>query len=120
MQILDEVDRLLQLGFQEEIEELLRHCPSQRQTMLFSATMTTSVEDLIKLSLNKPVRIKADLDALAVAPRLVQEFIKIRPKQEHEREAILVSLLKRTFTKRVIVFVDMKSQARRYATLLSP
>jgi len=41
--VLDEVDRLLDLGFQEEIEELVKHCPKARQTMLFSATMTAKV-----------------------------------------------------------------------------
>lgn len=56
--VLDEVDRLLDLGFQEELEELVRHCPTSRQTLLFSATMTPKVEDLAKLSLKKPVRVK--------------------------------------------------------------
>ena len=56
--VLDEVDRLLDLGFQEELEELVRHCPTARQTLLFSATMTPKVEDLAKLSLKKPVRVK--------------------------------------------------------------
>ena len=41
--VLDEVDRLLELGFQEDIEELLRYCPMKRQTLLFSATMTPKV-----------------------------------------------------------------------------
>ena len=51
--VLDEVDRLLELGFQEELEELLRYCPATRQTLLFSATMTARVDDLAKLSLRK-------------------------------------------------------------------
>ena len=58
--VLDEVDRLLDLGFQEEIEELVRHCPESRQTLLFSATMTTKVEDLVRLSLRRPVRVKTE------------------------------------------------------------
>jgi len=45
-------------GFQEEVEQLVRHCPLTRQTMLFSATMTPKVEDLARLSLKRPVRIK--------------------------------------------------------------
>jgi ATP-dependent RNA helicase DDX27 len=51
--VLDEVDRLLDLGFQEEVEELVKHCPTTRQTLLFSATMTPKVEDLVKLSLHR-------------------------------------------------------------------
>jgi superfamily II DNA/RNA helicase len=41
--VLDEVDKLLDLGFQDEVEELVRHCPKNRQTLLFSATMTAKV-----------------------------------------------------------------------------
>lgn len=51
--VLDEVDRLLDLGFQAEVEELVKFCPESRQTMLFSATMTPKVEDLAKLSLKR-------------------------------------------------------------------
>ena len=72
------VHSLLELGFQEELEELLRYCPRKRQTLLFSATMTAKVEDLVKLSLNKPVRVKTYGNATTVAPRLVQEFVKVR------------------------------------------
>jgi len=68
----------LELGFQEEIEELLRHCPVNRQTLLFSATMTAKVDDLVKLSLKRPVRVRAEAGRPTVAPRLVQEFIKVR------------------------------------------
>ena len=41
--VLDEVDRLLDLGFQDEVEEIVKHCPKTRQTLLFSATMTPKV-----------------------------------------------------------------------------
>ncbi|RZB91444.1 DEAD-box ATP-dependent RNA helicase 28 [Glycine soja] len=58
--ILDEADRLLELGFSAEIQELVRLCPKKRQTMLFSATMTEEVDELIKLSLSKPLRLSAD------------------------------------------------------------
>ncbi|VAI21519.1 unnamed protein product [Triticum turgidum subsp. durum] len=58
--ILDEADRLLELGFSVEIGELIRMCPKRRQTMLFSATMTEQIDELVKLSLNKPVRLEAD------------------------------------------------------------
>ena len=54
--VLDEVDRLLELGFQDDLEELLKYCPKKRQTLLFSATMTPKVEDLAKLSLMRPIR----------------------------------------------------------------
>ena len=46
--------------------------------MLFSATMTASVEDLARLSLRKPIRVKASGGVSTVAPRLIQEFVKVR------------------------------------------
>ena len=69
--ILDEADRLLELGFTEELHELLRLCPVKRQTLLFSATMTDDVSDLISLSLQKPVRVFVD-PVNQVVDRLVQ------------------------------------------------
>jgi ATP-dependent RNA helicase DDX27 len=44
--VLDEADRLLDLGFQDEVHEIIKSCPIERQTMLFSATMNTKVDDL--------------------------------------------------------------------------
>lgn len=116
--VLDEVDRLLDLGFQEEIEELVRHCPESRQTLLFSATMTTRVEDLVKLSLKRPVRVKTEGNSVTtVAPRLVQEFVRVR--KEEEREAMLASLVVRVFSKRCIVFYEMKKDAHRFHAIIS-
>jgi len=58
--ILDEADRLLELGFSSEIQELVKLYSKRRQTMLFSATMVEEVGELIKLSLTSPVRLSAD------------------------------------------------------------
>ncbi|CAM9916771.1 unnamed protein product, partial [Hapterophycus canaliculatus] len=92
--VLDEADRLLELGFQEEVAELVKSCPAGRQTLLFSATMNTKVDDLASLALNKPVRVRAS--PMNSAPqRLVQEFVRIRQSREQDREAILLSLLSR-------------------------
>lgn len=121
--VLDEADRLLDLGFQDEVTELIKACPIDRQTLLFSATMNTKVDDLIKLSLKRPVRIRiTDKNAggkdLEVAPRLEQEFIRIRSGNEGiNREAMLVALLTRTFTKQTIVFFDTKAKAHRMMIL---
>jgi len=120
--VLDEADRLLDLGFQDEVHELIKACPIQRQTLLFSATMNTKVDDLIKLSLKKPVRVRiTDKNAnkdLEVAPRLEQEFIRIRPSNEGvNREAMVLALLSRTYTKQAIVFFDLKTKAHRLMIL---
>lgn len=124
--VLDEADRLLDLGFQEEVHELVKACPAERQTMLFSATMSTKVDDLISLSLKRPVRIQAtdktkknagessSNNGVEVAPRLEQEFVRIRAGNEGvNREGMLLALLTRTFKSRTIVFFDTKVVAHR-------
>jgi ATP-dependent RNA helicase DDX27 len=123
--VLDEADRLLDLGFHDEVSELIKACPVERQTLLFSATMNTKVDDLINLSLKRPVRIRvSDKDSqssskdLEVAPRLEQEFVRIRSGNEGvSREAMLLALLTRTFTKQTIVFFDTKAKAHRMMIL---
>lgn len=120
--VLDEADRLLDLGFQDEVKELIKQCPVQRQTMLFSATMNTKVDDLIALSLKRPIRVRiSDIKAkndVEVAPRLEQEFVRVRAGNEGtNREAMLLALLTRTYTKHVIVFFDTKVTAHRIMIL---
>jgi len=124
--VLDEADRLLDLGFQDEVNELIKSCLVDRQTLLFSATMNTKVDDLIKLSLKRPVRIRiSDKETnssngrdLEVAPRLQQEFVRVRSGNEGvNREAMLLALLTRTFSTQTIVFFDTKVKAHRMMIL---
>ena len=115
--VLDEVDRLLDLGFQEELEELVRFCPQSRQTLLFSATMTAKVEDLVKLSLKKPVRVKTSGGPTTIAPRLVQEFLRVR--KDEEKEAQLAALLCRSFKGRTIVFFETKKDAHHFNAIIN-
>ncbi|URE26332.1 hypothetical protein MUK42_36070 [Musa troglodytarum] len=110
--ILDEADRLLELGFSAEIQELVRMCPKRRQTMLFSATMTEEVDKLVKLSLNKPVRLEADPSSKRPAT-LTEEFVRIRRAREINQEAVLLSLCSKTFTQKVIIFSGTKQAAHR-------
>ncbi|KAJ8540900.1 hypothetical protein K7X08_001716 [Anisodus acutangulus] len=110
--ILDEADRLLELGFSAEIRELVRLCPKRRQTMLFSATMTEEVDQLIKLSLNKPLRLSADPSAKRPA-RLTEEVVRIRRMREGNHEAVLLALCTKTFISKVIVFSGTKQAAHR-------
>jgi ATP-dependent RNA helicase DDX27 len=117
--VLDEADRLLEMGFEDEVVEIVKACPVGRQTLLFSATMTPRVDTLIKLSLRRPVRLVAD-PLYDMASRLSQEFVRIRSGREGDREAILLSLVTRTFTGGgVLVFASQKHTAHRLAILLA-
>ncbi|KAG6648444.1 hypothetical protein CIPAW_07G148200 [Carya illinoinensis] len=114
--ILDEADRLLQLGFNAEIQELVRLCPARRQTMLFSATMTEEVDELIKLSLTKPLRLSADPSTKRPAT-LTEEVVRIRRMREVNQEAVLLALCSKTFTSKVIIFSGTKQAAHRLKIL---
>ncbi|KAJ7567763.1 hypothetical protein O6H91_01G006000 [Diphasiastrum complanatum] len=114
--VLDEADRLLELGFRQEVHELVRLCPKRRQTMLFSATMTEEVAELIQLSLNCPVRLSAD--PLTQRPStLSEEVIKLRPSHLADKEAVLLALCSRSFIAKVIIFSGTKNEAHRLKIL---
>ncbi|GAA6013332.1 hypothetical protein JCM11491_006357 [Sporobolomyces phaffii] len=129
--VLDEADRMLEEGFRAELEEIISAAPRSRQTLLFSATVTESVSELTRLSMNKPVRVKID-EMGATAKGLEQEFLRVRGDKagesielnsrsgERHREALLISLCTRSFASgRTIIFFRSKAQAHRMKILFS-
>ena len=110
--VLDEADRMLEDGFADELNEILTTIPKSRQTMLFSATMTDSVDKLIRVGLNRPVRLLVDAQKQTVGT-LTQEFVRLRPGREGMRLGYLVHLCQKVFTDRVIVFFRQKKEAHR-------
>ncbi|KDQ08490.1 hypothetical protein BOTBODRAFT_165934 [Botryobasidium botryosum FD-172 SS1] len=103
--ILDEADRMLSDGFAAELGEIIAACPKARQTMLFSATMSDDVDQLVRLSMNRPVRLFVD-PKKSLASGLVQEFVRVR--KEEEREAVLCVLCGRTARRATIIFFRSK------------
>ena len=114
--VLDEADRMLSEGFADELTEIIKSCPTSRQTMLFSATMTDSVDELVRMSLDKPVRLFVD-PKRTTARGLVQEFVRIKAGREGDRVALLVAICKRTFKERVIIFYRSKKLAHQMRVL---
>ncbi|KAH8658702.1 P-loop containing nucleoside triphosphate hydrolase protein [Tricladium varicosporioides] len=110
--VLDEADRMLEAGFADELNEILTTIPKSRQTMLFSATMTSSVDNLIRVGLNRPVRLLVDSQKQTVGT-LVQEFIRLRPGRETKRMGYLLYLCANIYMDRVIVFFRQKKEAHR-------
>lgn len=106
--VIDEADRMLEQGFTDELEEIIRQCPHSRQTMLFSATMTDSVDELVKLSLDKPIRVFVD-PKRNTAKGLTQEFVRIRT--DDARSPSLLALCRRTVRERCIIFFRSKALA---------
>ncbi|KAL9052974.1 MAG: hypothetical protein Q9206_004102 [Seirophora lacunosa] len=114
--VLDEADRMLEDGFADELNEILTTIPKSRQTMLFSATMTDRVDKLIRLGLNRPVRLLIDSQNQTVTT-LTQEFVRLRPGREEKRLAYLLHLCSETFTDRTIIFFRQKKEAHRVRVL---
>lgn len=116
--VLDEADRMLEEGFQDELEEIVKHCKPSRQSLLFSATMTDRVEELARLSLNKPVRLFMDAPG-SLTRLLEQHFVRVR--KEEDRLAIMLSVIKQELAKkshhRMIVFLPTKEMCHRVAIL---
>lgn len=110
--VLDEADRMLEDGFADELNEILNTIPKSRQTMLFSATMTDSVDKLIRVGLNRPVRLMVDPRKQTVGT-LVQEFVRLRPGREDKRLGYLMQLCSKIYTDRVIIFFRQKKEAHR-------
>ena len=108
--VLDEADRMLEDGFADELNEILTTIPKSRQTMLFSATMTSTVDKLIRIGLNKPARIMVDSQK-KTAVTLAQEFVRLRPGREDKRMGYLVHICKTLYTERVIIFFRQKKIA---------
>lgn len=110
--VLDEADRMLEEGFETQLNEILTTIPKSRQTMLFSATMTSSVDKLVRVGMDKPVRLMVDAKKQTVAG-LTQEFIRLRLGKEDRRLAYLMYLCDKIYTERVIIFFRQKKEAHR-------
>ena len=116
--VLDEADRMLEEGFADELNEILSKIPKSRQTMLFSATMTSKVDDLIRVGLQRPVRLMVDSQKQTVSG-LVQEFVRLRPGREGKRLAYLMHLCEQVHTDRAIIFFRQKKEAHRVRVIFA-
>ena len=115
--VLDEADRLLDMGFTDEVTQIIGACPRGRQTMLFSATFDDeAVKQLVDLALNNPVLATVNVSNNLVST-LSQEFIRVRAGADEDREAIMMSLVMRSFTDRAIIFFTSKKQCHRCLVL---
>jgi ATP-dependent RNA helicase RhlE len=105
--VLDEADRLLDLGFAAELDRVLKALPPRRQTLLFSATFAPAVQSLAAGLLHEPVRIDA-AGAVVETPAIAQRVIEV---DAGRRTELLRHLIQQGGWRRVLVFV-----ATRYAT----
>ena len=109
--ILDEADRMLDMGFIRDVKKITAALPDRRQTMLFSATMPESVQGLADGLLSDPVRVEAAPSATTVEK--VEQRVLFVPKDK--KRALLGELLNDKSIERVLIFTRTKHGANRVA-----
>ena len=114
--VLDEADRLLDLGFADELARLLPRLPARRQTLLFSATMPAAVATLAETVLRDPLRLDLQADEAAVPPDIHQRVIEVDTAQ---RTPLLRHLIKTEGWARVLVFVATQYASEHVADKLN-
>jgi len=114
--IVDEADRILEVGFEEDMKRILKIIPNKRQTMLFSATQTQKTEDLIRLSFRTRPRFVeiASASETSTADRLEQGYVVL---DQELKFRILFSFLKRNRSKKIVVFFSTCKAVKFYSEL---
>jgi ATP-dependent RNA helicase RhlE len=107
--VLDEADRMLDMGFIHDVKKILAALPAQRQTLFFSATMPDEIQSLVKSILKNPARV-AVAPVSSTAERVEQKVFFVHGG---DKRSLLVKLLEDPSVTRALVFTEMKHVANR-------
>lgn len=113
--VLDEADKILNLGFKEEVDEILSQLPIKRQNLLFSATMEEPVEVWLTKILSEPVRIQVDQDK--ITPELIAQSAYL--VSQEKKGPLLRHLIQSGDWKQVLVFTSSIRAADNLAAKLN-
>ncbi|KAL5594109.1 hypothetical protein BROUX41_001157 [Berkeleyomyces rouxiae] len=108
--VLDEADRIMDMGFQTAVDALVDHLPKQRQTLMFSATQSKKVSDLARLSLKDPEYVSVHEKATTATPTTLQQHYMVMPL--HEKLDMLWGFIKANLKSKIIVFLSSGKQVR--------
>ena len=111
--ILDEADRMLDMGFYEDIMQIVKYLPKERQTIMFSATMPAKIQQLAKTILNNPAEIK--LAVSRPADKIIQAAYVC---YENQKLGIIRSLFTDEVPERVIIFASSKIKVKEVTKAL--
>jgi len=110
MLVLDEADRIMDMGFQSTVDAIVEHLPQERQTLLFSATQTKRVSDLARLSLKDPEYVSVHEAASSATPSTLQQNYILTPLPE--KLDTLWSFLRANLKSKILVFLSSGKQVR--------
>lgn len=113
--VLDEVDRMLDMGFINDVKKVIARLPAHRQSVFFSATMPQKISELARSLLRNPVRVEVAPQATTV--KLVQQ--KVLFVDEGNKNAVLLELLRHRDLSCVLIFTRTKRRANKVAEMLS-
>lgn len=112
--VLDEADRLLDLGFADDVNFVLRNMPKQRRTALFSATQTREVDELAKAGLRNPATVRVRLESMTPGEELRNEYCVVPTVQ---KLAVLLGLVRTS--RKSLVFFDSCAAVEYFGLALS-
>ncbi|KAH8433429.1 RNA-dependent ATPase HCA4 [Aspergillus melleus] len=110
MLVMDEADRIMDMGFQKTVDAIVGHLPQQRQTLLFSATQTKKVSDLARLSLKDPEYVAVHEAASSATPATLQQHYVVTPLPQ--KLDVLWSFIRSNLKSKTIVFLSSGKQVR--------